>query len=348
MFNTTIQAESYIQEETKQFIIQNNILQSFENLGIEGENIHNIIKLIILTEKIKNNQIITSFPSEEEVNEYLLNNQELSTQAINKILQNNFMREIKIICGLFKIKTMILNEEEQRILNVYKKEIKNIFVEAGFSTNLNDLNKEQIKQNKISQIRVLGTNNILLEPQLVTLKKELKKLQDENLLHNDYKILLLGGVHTNSEFNEDLEPEIEMMYKLSNKILGKEYSKKIVKITTPKKGFFVKTRPNTIDTIILANKLQPTDNSIIYVGMAPVLQRQIEDMKVKNLYNENIYAIAPSYEYIEYYLTEKLNFLKKDEREFEIIELFLNKLSSSFLLDQFARNIYAKNIQLNK
>lgn len=348
MFNTKINTVTSNQEETKRFIIQNNILQSFENLGLDGKNIHNIIKLIILTDKIKNNQEITSFPTESDVNEYLLNNQDLSTKAINYILQNNFMREIKIMCGLFKIKTMILDEEEQKLLNSYKKEIKDIFVEMEFSTDLNNLNKERIEQNKISQIRILGTNNILLEPQLNTLKMELKKLEEENLLQQDYKILLLGGKHTNSEFGEDMESEIAMMQKLSNEILGEKYAKRIVKIATPEKGIFIKTRPNTIDTVILANKLQPTDNSIVYLGMAPVLQRQLEDMKVKNLYNENVYAIAPSYQYIENFLTEKLEFLKKSNEKVDTIELFLNKLSTSFLLDQFARNVYAKNLQIGK
>lgn len=203
-------------------------IRSIENFGFNDElKVISFVKLLIFGEMLMNGQI-DHFPTNLEAKDYLAKNPNLDFSYINEKLQKYYLRNKRIFFK--KIKTLIIDNRELEILNSFSKELDDVFTTLALVnySSIKNLNPEEklelIKNGGFKQIRILGTNHILMKIQLNNLRKELALLREEKgLLNEKYKILLLCGNHKNNKlFNEDQMKECDHMYELTKLIMPEE------------------------------------------------------------------------------------------------------------------------------
>lgn len=244
--------------------------KSIELLGFSDErSILSFIKLLIFGENLLKGKI-EYFPTDFEAIEFLEKNQNLNMDFINKKFQKYYLR-LKRIFIFKKIKLLITDKKETDLLQKFKNELDDLFFSMKITekSTINNITDKQVKniinQNGIKQIRVLGTNHILMREQLIGLGSELNILKEKKLINKNYKILLLCGNHINRVFKEDYFSECKHMKNLINEILPDEYNNDKIRIIKTTKNARNIGRPNTINTVLKADELFKPDEGEIVV-----------------------------------------------------------------------------------
>lgn len=360
------------------------IVRSIEDFGFKSEvKVTNFVKLLIFGKMLLTGSA-DHFPTDLEAQNYIINNKNLNFSSINDKLQKFYLRNRKI---LFKnIKTLITNDQELEILNNFSKDLDNVFgvLELTSYSSIKNLTPNEkldlIKQGGFKQVRVLGTNHILMKVQLNNLKEELAILKEEGLLNEKYKILLLCGNHKNNKlFNEDQKKECDHMYELSKAIIPSEVDDDRIILTKSKRFGENKYRPSTVVTIIDAdNYLKPEANeTLLYSSFSPTFSFRVmtdilrnsniikssankaifvnrdqvallNDLKQQKIDNyieiKNLYARKKELKFYEikskFIINKQIKNLEKDNN---VIDKFV-QLYYSTIFDNLVRSIYSKSM----
>ena len=244
------------------------LAEAIKNLYYE-KNVIDVIKLIIFAKKMEKNRIVDSFPTNEEANEYLKKNVNLNSNDLNNIFQQYFLSSV------FGKKIPIRDRKRVNIMKAHSKDLESIFIKLGLWGGIDTTDKIS-KENKITQIRILGTNHLFAGACLEKFVDKIEKLRKKELLSDDCKIVLLTGNHKNKGFVDDDYTENEEF----NLLFGEKFAGlPVVNCVSEKK---VLKRPNTIDTIIKADKDEKcrTDGNVLYLGQPVILNRQRSDIFV--------------------------------------------------------------------
>lgn len=160
--------------------------KSIELLGFSDErSMLSFIKLLIFGENLLEGKV-EYFPTDFEAIKFLEKNQNLNIDLINKKFQKYYLR-LKRIFIFKKIKLLITDKKETDLLQKFKNELDNLFFSMKITekSTINKITDKQVKniinQNGIKQVRVLGTNHILMREQLIGLRSELNILKEKNL-----------------------------------------------------------------------------------------------------------------------------------------------------------------------
>lgn len=244
-------------------------IKSIEVLGFSDEKSQlSFIKLLIFGEDFFKGKV-NHFPTSFEAIKFLEENQNLNIDFINEKFQKYYLRLKKTFFSR-NIKQLIADENEINLLQEFKNELDDVFfsmkiTEKSTINNITDKQVENIiNQNGIKQIRVLGTNHILMREQLIGLRDELDILKEKKLLNKNYKILLLCGNHINRGFKEDYFSECKHMRNLIVEILPDESNDNRIKIIKTTKNAKNIGRPNTVNTVLKADELfKPDEGEIV-------------------------------------------------------------------------------------
>ena len=271
------------------------LAEAIENLYGEKDVIV-VIKLIIFAKKMEKDRTVNSFPTNEEANEYLKKNVNLNSNDLNNIFQQYFLSSV------FGKKIPIRDKKRVNIMKAHSKDLESIFTKLGLWSGIDTTDKIN-KENKITQIRILGTNHLFAGACLKDFVDKINKLKNDGLLSDDCKIVLLTGNHKNKGFVDDDYTENEEF----NLLFGEKFAGlPVVNCVSEKK---VLKRPNTIDTIIKADKDEKcrTDGNVLYLGQPVILNRQRSDIFVHyNKINE-----AEKFDKTFYYSPNFDNFQEK-------------------------------------
>lgn len=367
----------------KRYLKEITTKKSIELLGFSNEKSRlSFIKLLLFGESLLEGKV-DHFPTDFEAISFLKENQNLSINYINEKFQKYYLR-LKRIFIFKKIKSLITDKKETDLLQKFKNELDDIFFSMKITekSTINDITDEQVEnivnQNGIKQIRVLGTNHVLMREQLIGLRNELDILREKKLLNKNYRILLLCGNHINKGYKEDYFSECKHMKNLSYEILEDESNSdriKIVKTTKKAKNI---GRPNTVNTVLKADELfKPKENEIIiYSSFSSAFSYRTNydiERDSNNIINTNrIFINQSQLELVQGLLRQKednifklekliinrkkLRFyeiklkisifrnIKRLRKDNDVIDIFL-KLRYSIILDNLTRAIYSVNIK---